>query len=927
MDSKMRFPCQLLRLIAGGILIVLATLVLGSRPPAASRAFDSPLPTWAFTPPAPTATPVPRCHALAIAHLAREYDIPPEKLIAGTHISNENGRWASDGKVEWFEFPSIKQKVCYVKVIVKGSDALYGVALDEGGRVVDLEKLQALEREASRAICGKLDAALCARLPAMAKDEQVEVAIWLKDIDRGAIYDAVAARYPASLQPAKGQPFDADHPDYQRAFQEAEQLAVQAYGERTKPARAFLEAQGFKAHYASSRAPIVFVKLPKPAILALARREDTVGIYLLGGELRDALDSVVPTDRVSRFWSAGYKGNGIKVAILEDDPVDFSNPYLDQANGGTCDPFWWDSNDSLHPTWAAGVVAMDGHDLYRGIAPGVTLISADTGSYDPQSKVATAGECAINTYSVDVLNLSFGGDDPADDFWSRYFDHVVWADRRMVVAVAGNDGGQVHHPGRGYNVLTVGGFDDKNTPNWSDDEMWAGSSYQGPGNRDKPEVAAVSNVCTTNNSGGTQCGVVGTSVAAPQVSGLAALLMQRTGVTRKPELIKAIIMASAVHNIEGDSKLSDKDGVGGIDGALAYAVAEHGRYGVAPAGWYDYKTVYQSSFDAEGHLHYNVPASRGERIRVVLVYNSHPNAVDPYNNDLLYSDLDLRVHRPSGGEAANSVSVPNNFEIVEFIADETGTYDVQVYRSSWFAEYEDIGIAWVKEATYLPELRNKDGWASQFYVRNDGVVYRDVTINYLNASGQPTKAPDVCGLHPNQWCNIWVWQNGRIPDGSIGSAIIGGGEDVSVMVRSASTNGVTSYTGVPAAGSGAGWDQPGTTVYVPAALKQWGWVSTLYLQNTSVVTATADIRFYDINGNCQHTLENVSIVPNGQVAVNLAGITQLGSFSGSAVVSADRALAVVVRQDNANSAGYSEYNAFSSGADRLYLPSLLKGYY
>ncbi|MBN1886955.1 MAG: hypothetical protein JW850_03160, partial [Thermoflexales bacterium] len=100
-----------------------------------------------------------------------------------------------------------------------------------------------------------------------------------------------------------------------------------------------------------------------------------------------------------------------------------------------------------------------------------------------------------------------------------------------------------------------------------------------------------------------------------------------------------------------------------------------------------------------------------------------------------------------------------------------------------------------------------------------------------------------------------------------------------------------------------------------------------YLQNTGVAVATADIRFYDINGNCQHTLEDVSIAPNGQAAVNLAGIAQLGSFSGSAVVSADQALAVTVRQDNANGAGYSDYNAFSSGADTLYLPSLLKGYY
>ncbi|MBN1890569.1 MAG: protease complex subunit PrcB family protein [Thermoflexales bacterium] len=261
---------------------------------------------WLIT---PTPTPSP-CYVLAIAHVAREHNIPPEKLIAGIHISNENGKWISDNRVDWFEFPSIKQKVCYVKVSVTDSDALYGVALDEQGRVVDLEKLRALEREANRAMCGKLDAALCAHLPTMAKDEQVEVAIWLKDIDWGAIYDAVAARYPASLQPAKGLPFDADHPDCQQAFQEAEQLAVQAYGERTKPVQAFLEAQGVRYHYASSRSPVVFAEVSSSVIAALANREDTAGIYLLGGELRDSASPAAPTGQPPAAWEQALRGSG-----------------------------------------------------------------------------------------------------------------------------------------------------------------------------------------------------------------------------------------------------------------------------------------------------------------------------------------------------------------------------------------------------------------------------------------------------------------------------------------------------------------------------------------------------------------------------------------------------------------------------------------
>jgi hypothetical protein len=148
--------------------------------------------------------------------------------------------------------------------------------------------------------------------------------------------------------------------------------------------------------------------------------------------------------------------------------------------------------------------------------------------------------------------------------------------------------------------------------------MYVWSHYQGPGSRDKPEVVAVAGRICTTNLNDVDCTAMGTSFAAPQVSGLAALVMTRTGQTRAPELIKAIIMASAVHNIERDSRLSDRDGVGGIDGSLAYAVASHGRYGIVVDGWYDYKTVFDWSFDVNGYLHYYVPLSRGEKVRIVL---------------------------------------------------------------------------------------------------------------------------------------------------------------------------------------------------------------------------------------------------------------------------------------------------------------------
>src|SRR3954454_6696574 len=150
---------------------------------------------------------------------------------------------------------------------------------------------------------------------------------------------------------------------------------------------------------------------------------------------------------------------------------------------------------------------------------------------------------------------------------------------RTVVTSSGNQAGpygagdgNVTSPRLAYNVTAVGDFDDANTTSWTNDSMASCSSFRDPSSthsdREKPEAAAPGENITSTTLGFPFTGAVGsgTSFAAPHVTGQAAMLIQRVpSLGWLPETVKAIRMATAMHNIDGASRLSENDGAGGVD--------------------------------------------------------------------------------------------------------------------------------------------------------------------------------------------------------------------------------------------------------------------------------------------------------------------------------------------------------------------------
>ncbi len=400
----------------------------------------------------------------ALDHISQKHGIPKEQLI----ITNEDVA----------NFPLSNQKFWRVKILDPKTKESYYVDIDEAGNITDIKAAKALEYTKYREKYGKKEIALHEKFQKMKPDDMVEVGIWLSPIK--------------------------DEPKPEREISEKEYREIldakrKAYEQKEKPVLDILNAKNINIRYASQYAPLIYAQAPVKLVAEIENIPEVDGIYL-SREFKPLMDTVASTVKAEPVWNAGITGSGIKVAVVEEGAINFANhPYL--INGSTNNSGVMISN---HATEVAGIIASQ-HPTYKGISNGVPgLLSANFNNWNytgepAESRAIKASEWAINN-SANILSNSYsnntGGVMSGID---KYFDHVVWSNYITVTVAAGNnypgENWNVTSPGLGYNVITVGGFEDKSTSSWSDDIIWENSAYVDPisrnGDREKPEVAAV----------------------------------------------------------------------------------------------------------------------------------------------------------------------------------------------------------------------------------------------------------------------------------------------------------------------------------------------------------------------------------------------------------------------------------------------------
>jgi hypothetical protein len=604
----------------------------------------------------------------ALAVLAQRLGVAPKQLsLLGATQAN---------------FPLAGRAAECFKVLDEASGQIHQVAFDERGREVDVLSLEVEEQTAHDTRYGKFDPRLADAVALVGADQALKVAIWLKE----PAVDAFER-----LSPEEGEILLADDDTATAYFEGMDFARASLVAEVVTPLRTLLDSEGI-AHLADTYAPVLHLSLDVAQLAELAQREDIDRIYLSEDQEAD-LSVARQTINAHIVNSLGITGFGVRIAQIEvGGRIATANPYL---SGTVQDGSFVCGSASSHSTGVAGILRST-HSSIRGIAPAATLWAG--GSCGGDSGQLQNRSTAAADWGARALNLSWGSNTSlalgAND---RFYDTMVMNRARTVVKSAGNRGsgcgfeGNVTSPGLAYNVIAVGNFSDGGTVSWTGDTMSTCSSWKDPtsqfGDREKPEVSAPGTSITTTSTGGTWVSYTnsGTSFSAPMVTGTAALMIQRNAALASwPESVKAILMATATHNIEGASRLSEVDGAGGIVAYNADLVTRR-----VLGNWGGVSYTCSSAADVDMTSMY---LAAGRKVRIVIAWDNDP-AYANYGTKPS-ADLDLRLVNSGGSTVASSASWDNTYEVIEFTPTVSGTYKLRVHKYRCDLSPRYLGWSW-----------------------------------------------------------------------------------------------------------------------------------------------------------------------------------------------------------------------------------------
>ena len=354
-------------------------------------------------------------------------------------------------------------------------------------------------------------------------------------------------------------------------------------------------------------------------VQSLLAKDPNVKYVSVDRPLQGAMNLAAPAVGADIARSMGFDGSGVGVAVIDSGITPVGDLGIPGSKGNRIvysqnfDPSANTTNDLYgHGTHVAGIIAGNGalstcgncDVTFRGIAPNASIINLrvlDANGSATDSTVVAAIQQAIalrSQYNIRVINLSLG----RGIFENYTLDPLcqaveqAWNAGIVVVVAAGNYGRDNSNTNNGYGtitapandpyVITVGAMKTMGTPSRGDD-LIATYSSKGPTMLDhvvKPDLVAPGNLIvsdlastsdtlfsqfpanlvaiqdytTSSNSNISSAyyRLSGTSMAAPMVSGAAALLLQQNP-AMTPDQVKARLMKTAYKVLPQFSSYSD----------------------------------------------------------------------------------------------------------------------------------------------------------------------------------------------------------------------------------------------------------------------------------------------------------------------------------------------------------------------------------
>jgi subtilisin len=268
--------------------------------------------------------------------------------------------------------------------------------------------------------------------------------------------------------------------------------------------------------------------------------------------------------KIPNLWDQGITGTGILIGHI-DTGVDITHPALApavdtfamfdftgrQVAGASA------TDSGIHGTHTAGImVGQQFQGSTFGVAPGAKLAAAIVieGGDVPARVVGGLDWCVAQ--GVRLVNISLGL--PAFEPQFSIIMQLLRQRNILPIVAIGNEGAQTSRtPGNLPEALSVGAIDES-------DQIWFRSSSQQMSENPRryvPAVIAPGAGIWSCVPGGQLRSLSGTSMAAPHVAGLAALLLQHRPQTRADDLEKAIIASCkrplAISTLRGNNGVPD----------------------------------------------------------------------------------------------------------------------------------------------------------------------------------------------------------------------------------------------------------------------------------------------------------------------------------------------------------------------------------